>query len=51
MDPLSKEMTKLSPITYELEKFLFFLGRLIAGLLYAAIILFLLLTHFLDHFR
>ncbi|MGM0853888.1 MAG: hypothetical protein ACQEWI_14975 [Bacillota bacterium] len=40
MDPLSKEMTKLSPTTYELEKFLFFLGRLLAGLLYAAIVLF-----------
>ncbi|MGM0753007.1 MAG: hypothetical protein ACQET6_13870 [Bacillota bacterium] len=40
MDPLSKEMTKLSPATYELEKFLFFLGRLLAGLLYAAIVLF-----------
>jgi hypothetical protein len=40
MDPLSKEMTKLSPTVFELEKFLFFLGRLIAGMLYAAIILF-----------
>ncbi|WP_406686085.1 hypothetical protein [Rossellomorea vietnamensis] len=40
MDPLSKELTKLSPTTFELEKFLFFSGRLIAGILYAAIILF-----------
>lgn len=40
MDPLSKELTTLSPVTFEMEKFLFFLGRLIAGLLYAAIILF-----------
>jgi hypothetical protein len=40
MDPLSKEITTLSPVTYELEKFLFFLGRLLGGLLYAAIILF-----------
>ncbi|TMU84064.1 hypothetical protein FGG79_18180 [Bacillus sp. BHET2] len=40
MDPLSKELTNLSPITYELEKFLFFLGRILSGLLYAAIILF-----------
>lgn len=40
MNPLSKEITTLSPVTYELEKFLFFLGRLIAGLLYAAIVLF-----------
>ncbi|UXH43160.1 hypothetical protein N5C46_15865 [Rossellomorea vietnamensis] len=38
---MSKELTKLSPTAFELEKFLFFLGRLIAGLLYAAIILFL----------
>lgn len=40
MDPLSKELTKLSPVTYEMEKFLFFLGRLIAGILYAAVVLF-----------
>jgi hypothetical protein len=40
MDSLSNELTTLSPTTYELEKFLFFLGRLLAGLLYAAIILF-----------
>lgn len=40
MDPLSKELTKLSPTAFELEKFSFFLGRLIAGLLYAAIMLF-----------
>jgi hypothetical protein len=40
MDPLSKELTKLSPVTFEMEKFLFFLGRLIAGILYAAIVLF-----------
>ncbi|MGF3105712.1 hypothetical protein [Rossellomorea sp. DUT-2] len=40
MDPLSKDMTKLSPIVFELEKFLFFLGRLLAGMIYAAIILF-----------
>jgi hypothetical protein len=40
MDPLSKEITILSPVTFELEKFLFFLGRLIAGLLYASIVLF-----------
>lgn len=40
MDPLSKELTKLSPLTFEMEKFLFFLGRLIAGILYAAVILF-----------
>jgi hypothetical protein len=40
MDSLSKELTELSPTSYELEKFLFFLGRLLAGLLYAAIILF-----------
>jgi hypothetical protein len=41
MDSLSKELTTLSPTTYELEKFLFFLGRLLAALLYAAIILFI----------
>ncbi|MGM0842338.1 MAG: hypothetical protein ACQEWE_16495 [Bacillota bacterium] len=40
MDPLSKELMKLSPLTFEMEKFLFFLGRLIAGILYAAVILF-----------
>jgi hypothetical protein len=40
MDPLSKELTKLSPTSYELEKFMFFLGRIIAGILYASIILF-----------
>jgi hypothetical protein len=40
MDPLSKELTKLSPASYELEKFMFFLGRIIAGILYASIILF-----------
>lgn len=40
MDPLSKEITTLSPFTYELEKFLFFLGRLLGGLLYGAIVLF-----------
>jgi hypothetical protein len=40
MDPLSKELTKLSPPSYELEKFMFFLGRIIAGIVYAAIILF-----------
>jgi hypothetical protein len=40
MDPLSKELTVLSPTSYELEKFLFFLGRVIAGIVYAAIILF-----------
>ncbi|MGG4166090.1 hypothetical protein ABEW00_01185 [Rossellomorea vietnamensis] len=40
MDPLSNEMTKLSPTEFEMEKFLFFLGRLLAGMLYAAIILF-----------
>ncbi|MEG9296057.1 hypothetical protein V6B33_06330 [Mangrovibacillus sp. Mu-81] len=34
------ELTEISPTTYELEKFLFFLGKLLAGLLYAAIILF-----------
>ncbi|BCB05894.1 hypothetical protein [Bacillus sp. KH172YL63] len=40
MDPLSKQLTELSPATFEMEKFLFFLGRLIAGLLYAAVVLF-----------
>jgi hypothetical protein len=40
MDPLSKELTKLSPTSYELEKFMFILGRIIAGILYASIILF-----------
>lgn len=40
MDPLSKELTTLSPFTLEMEKFLFLLGRIISGLLYAAIILF-----------
>ncbi|MCA1065423.1 hypothetical protein QTG56_06815 [Rossellomorea sp. AcN35-11] len=40
MDPLSREMTELSPTAYELEKFLFFSGRLLAGLIYAAIVLF-----------
>lgn len=40
LDPLSKELTKLSPVTFEMEKFLFFLGRLIAGILYAAVVLF-----------
>jgi hypothetical protein len=40
MDPLSKELTKLSSTSYELEKFMFFLGRIIAGILYASIILF-----------
>jgi hypothetical protein len=41
MDPLSKELPALSPVAFELEKFMFFLGRLIAGFLYAAIILFI----------
>jgi hypothetical protein len=40
MDPLSRELTTLTPVAYELEKFMFLLGRIIAGLLYAAIILF-----------
>ncbi len=40
MDPLSKELTTLSPITYEMEKFLFLLGRIISGIVYAAVILF-----------
>jgi hypothetical protein len=40
MDPLSKELTKLSQTSYELEKFMFILGRIIAGILYASIILF-----------
>jgi hypothetical protein len=40
MDPLSKELTKLSQTSYELEKFIFILGRIIAGILYASIILF-----------
>ncbi|MHA7138205.1 hypothetical protein ACRTEV_13175 [Rossellomorea arthrocnemi] len=37
---MSKDITKLSPTVFELEKFLFFLGSLLAGMLYAAIILF-----------
>jgi hypothetical protein len=40
MDPLSKEFTTLSPLTIEMEKFLFLLGRIISGILYAAVILF-----------
>ena len=40
MDPLSKELTTLTPVTYEMEKFLFLIGRILSGLLYAAIILF-----------
>ncbi|MGG3914008.1 hypothetical protein [Rossellomorea vietnamensis] len=41
MDSLSTEITKLSPIQYEMEKFIFFLGRIISGILYGAAILFL----------
>ncbi|KML33377.1 hypothetical protein [Rossellomorea marisflavi] len=40
MDSLAKEATSLTPLEYELEKTMFFFGRLIAGLLYAALILF-----------
>ncbi|MCA1060891.1 hypothetical protein LCL96_18405 [Rossellomorea aquimaris] len=40
MGSLSNEIIKLTPTSFELEKFLFFLGRLIAGGLYAAIMLF-----------
>ncbi|PFA66909.1 hypothetical protein CN378_12425 [Bacillus sp. AFS015802] len=40
MDPLSKELTELSPINFEMEKFLFLLGRIISGIVYAALILF-----------
>ncbi|MFL8937770.1 hypothetical protein ACKA06_13325 [Rossellomorea oryzaecorticis] len=40
MDPLSKEISALSPTAFELEKSMFLLGRIILGLLYAAIILF-----------
>jgi hypothetical protein len=40
MDPLSKELTTLSPLTFEMEKLLFLLGRIISGILYAAAILF-----------
>ncbi|MFW0780821.1 hypothetical protein ACM6N5_11205 [Rossellomorea marisflavi] len=40
MDSLAKEATSLTPLEYELEKTMFFFGRLITGLLYAALILF-----------
>ena len=39
--PLSKEITTLSPMDFEVHKFYFLLGRLLLGLLYAAIILFI----------
>ncbi|OAT81017.1 hypothetical protein A6P54_13570 [Bacillus sp. MKU004] len=41
MDPLSKELNTLTATSYELEKFLFFLGRIILGILYALIVLFM----------
>jgi hypothetical protein len=41
MDPLSKELNTLPATTYELEKFLFFLGRIITGIFYSVIILFI----------
>ncbi len=41
MDPLSKELNNLPAAAYELEKFLFFLGRILSGLFYSLIILFI----------
>jgi hypothetical protein len=41
MDPLSKELNTLTATSYELEKFLFLLGRIILGMLYALITLFM----------
>ncbi|MFI8687654.1 hypothetical protein [Rossellomorea sp. NPDC077527] len=40
MDPLSKELNTLSPLSFEMEKFLFLLGRILSGIVYAAVILF-----------
>ncbi|MGF2618180.1 hypothetical protein FZC84_18015 [Rossellomorea vietnamensis] len=39
--PLSKEITDLSSLDFEVHKFYFLLGRVLLGLLYAAIILFI----------
>ncbi|MGR3766098.1 hypothetical protein [Rossellomorea sp. NS-SX7] len=41
MDPLSKKLNTLAPTLYELEKFLFFSGRVLNGLFYSIIILFI----------
>jgi hypothetical protein len=41
MDPLSKELNKLTPALLELEKFLFFAGRILNGILYSIISLFI----------
>jgi hypothetical protein len=41
MDPLSKELYQLTPASFELEKFLFFLGRILNGIFYSIIILFI----------
>jgi hypothetical protein len=39
--PLSKQILTLSPMEFEVHKFYFLLGRVVLGLLYAAIILFI----------
>ncbi|WP_456273096.1 hypothetical protein [Bacillus sp. AK031] len=39
--PLSKELTALESMDFELHKFYFLLGRLVLGLLYGAVILFI----------
>ncbi|WP_421382005.1 hypothetical protein ACOJQI_21615 [Bacillus salacetis] len=39
--PLTKELTTISPLDFEVNKFYFLLGRLLLGLLYAGIILFI----------
>jgi hypothetical protein len=41
MNSLSKELVDLSPTAFETEKFYFFIGRVLLGLLYAGIILFI----------
>jgi hypothetical protein len=39
--PISKELTTLNPTEFELNKLFFLLGRMVQGLLYATVILFL----------
>jgi hypothetical protein len=41
MIPLSEELVDLSPTAFETEKFYFFIGRVLLGMLYAGIILFI----------
>ncbi|MCA1055149.1 hypothetical protein LCM10_09130 [Rossellomorea aquimaris] len=41
MDSLSKELNTLSPASFELEKFLFFMGRVLTGIFYSIMTLFI----------